>query len=139
MIEVPELAQNLVKAAELLKLSFILQKLVLGLAALDNAFHHGCSAQFAAAGLREGVLIERVQRAANDQTLAFVSFLDILKHQVVEDAPHENLQNLRDVLEAHELRYFDVRVYFLFILLLNLIRDDGEVAGITVVLVPSLV
>ena len=139
MIEVPELAQNLVKAAELLKLSFILQKLVLGLAALDNAFHHGCFAQFAAAGLREGVLIERVQRAANDQTLAFVSFLDILKHQVVEDAPHKNLQNLRDVLEAHELRYFDVRVYFLFILLLNLIRDDGEVARITVVLVPSLV
>jgi hypothetical protein len=65
--------------------------------------------------------------------------LDIVKGEVVEDAPHENLENLGDVLEAHQLRYFQVGILFLFILFLNLIRDDGKVARKTVMLVPSLV
>jgi len=42
-------------------------------------------------------------------------------------------------LEAHELRYFQVGVLLFFILFLNLICDDGEVAGKTVMLVPSLI
>jgi len=63
----------------LLKLSFILQKLVLGLAALNNTFHHRSFAQFATAGLRKRILIKRVQRARDDQTLGFVCLLDIVK------------------------------------------------------------
>ena len=139
LIKIPELAQDLIKSTELLKLSFILQKLVLGLAAVDNTFHHWSFAQFAAAGLRKRILIERVQRARDYQTLGFVCLLDVVKDQVVEDASHENFQNLRDVLEAHELRYFQVGILFFFILFLNLICDDGKVAWKTVMLVPSLI
>ena len=62
-----------------------------------------------------------------------------MKDQVVEDASHENFQNLRDVLEAHELCYFQVGILFFFILFLNLICDDSEVAWKTVMLVPSLI
>lgn len=60
LVKVPKLAQNLVKSTELLELSFILQKLILGLAAVYNTLHHWCSAQFTAARLRQRILIQRV-------------------------------------------------------------------------------